>query len=118
MATEQASRLQSLRGMKSSTVAMLAALFLAGCGVGVDDPEGQQAAAGYGVMAQGLMSTGSSNDFGTTGTPTLQKLGSGTVSAVDGTRALPQDPVPILPTGTRPDSNTTTAPPPPVPPRS
>ena len=56
MATNKASGLQSPSRMRLATVGILAALALAGCGVGVDDPEGQAAAnlAGYSSTAQGL----------------------------------------------------------------
>ncbi|MFZ5471359.1 MAG: membrane lipoprotein lipid attachment site-containing protein [Myxococcota bacterium] len=83
MATEKALRLHGYRAMKRITVGIVAVLALAGCGVGVDDPEGQ---AAVGTVQSALMTTEGGGQ-----TPVV-------VSPVPvGSRALPQDPDPIFP---------------------
>ena len=88
-----AHRLHIVRAMKF-TVGILAEALLAGCGVGLDDPEGQAAAGAYfasGTQALTVNSTPVENgttapDAGTTATTT----GSGAPANA------PQDPIPAI----------------------
>ena len=59
--SDSASALQKVPGMKVLTVAFLAVASLSACGVGIDDPEGQQAA--YGSVQQAIV-TGPQGDPG------------------------------------------------------
>lgn len=86
----QASSLQHFPGMRRFAVAILSAVALWGCGVGVDDPEGQAAAGPTtAASAQALTSAQEGEN-------------KGSVTAVDASPRLPQDPIPIKPAG-RPD---------------
>ncbi|MBI3183371.1 MAG: hypothetical protein HYZ28_14635 [Myxococcales bacterium] len=92
--------------MRWLTAGILASL-LWGCGVGVDDPEGQ-AAAGLGPavvkeQSQRSQLTGDQTKSAASaeGSQTGQKTG-GSIS-YDPNKVLPQDPVPLLPTG-KPDT--------------
>jgi hypothetical protein len=105
--------LQFLPGMKRLAVGILAVMTLAGCGVGYDDPEGQAAAgvSAYGTATQGLIQA----DSTVPAAPAKSVAGEHTAQtgatsettglAVPGTRALPQDPVPLMPRGGFPGQN-------------
>ena len=107
MANNQASGLQFLPNMKRLAVGILAAVALAGCGVGVDDPEGQAAAgvSAYAATGQGLTQV----DPNAPAAPVKSAVGERTAQAtetsettglvVPGVRGLPQDPVPLMPRG-------------------
>jgi hypothetical protein len=102
MATNKASRLQSgcaMLSWKRISVGILAAVLLAGCGVGVDDPEGQ-AAAGltprYGESAAGLGRTDGAVDTASAQTKQTPAT-TGQIDPTTNPAVLPQDPVPMLP---------------------
>lgn len=76
-------RLQGVPGMKSTIVGLLAVIALGGCGVGVDDPEGQQAAAGTTAAAIVEKVPSAQPDFARPHCP-------------DPHTALPQDPIPTF----------------------
>ena len=78
-----ASSLQRVLGMKAMIVGLLAGVALAGCGVGLNDAEGQQAVAGSSAAA--LLNNPSE------GQPDLVR-GAGP----DPRTALPQDPIPLF----------------------
>ena len=82
-------RLQRVSTMKSTIVGLLAVVTLAGCGVGMDDPEGQQAAAGS-SQATLLVKTPSDQ-------PELVKR------LTTDPQALPQDPIPLFDARTAPN---------------
>jgi hypothetical protein len=96
MATSMMSEASRLHGsrvsmrMRSITVGLLAMLGLSACGVGVDDPEGQQA-VGTTQQAVYIAPDGTvlSYQGQTTATPTSPGNG--------GQNELPQDPVPVHP---------------------
>jgi hypothetical protein len=73
--------------MKSLIVGFLAVAALSGCGVGVDDPEGQQ--AGQAPVAQ----TQTAALLGNTAAPQPDFIKTG---GVDPHNALPQDPIPLF----------------------
>ena len=75
--------------MKAILVGLLAVVALGGCGVGVEDPEGQQAATGTSQVA--LINNP------VTGQPELVRVG-----GVDPHNALPQDPIPLFEGKTNP----------------
>lgn len=75
-------RLQGVLIMKSTIVGLLAVVALGGCGVGLDDPEGQQAVAG---STSAALITKPAPDQ-----PELLKP-----RATD-PHALPQDPIPLF----------------------
>lgn len=92
-----ASQLQRGFIMMVRVVAILAAVALSGCGVGVDgeDPEGQAAMA----TSQGLQS-GCTDPMLCPETPVAPRPPSPVAAQVPGTVALPQDPIPWRPTVT------------------
>ena len=77
--------LQRVLSMKAMIVGLLAVVALGGCGVGLDDPEGQQAVSGSTSAA--LMSNKAPPEQ-----PDLVKGGNGGCP----TTALPQDPIPLF----------------------
>lgn len=77
--------LQRGMGMKSILVGFVAAVALSGCGVGMDDPEGTEAATGQNTV--GLVAT-------TENTATAQADFRGP-NGQDPRTALPQDPIPV-----------------------
>lgn len=77
--------LQRVLGMKSILVGLLAALALSGCGVGMDDLEGQEAASGR--SAASIMATSGDNTASGQG----ERRG-----PMDPRTALPQDPIPVF----------------------
>ena len=81
-----APRLQRVPSMKSIVVGLLAVFTLSGCGVGMDEPEGEQAAAG--VSKVELMSA--SGDNSTTAQGEMRGPLNG-----DPRVGLPQDPIPV-----------------------
>jgi hypothetical protein len=88
-----ASRLQNGRpvmNLKRWIVGLLAAGALSGCGVGLDDPEGQAAAGKQGVVQSKGNGPTSPQSTSKTGAETST---SGTVNMGD--PYLPQDPVPL-----------------------
>lgn len=82
-----APKMQRSLSMKSILVGFLAVAALSGCGVGMDDPEGQQAATGQ-TTAQ-LMGTNSDN----TASAQAEMRGP---QGQDPRTMLPQDPIPVL----------------------
>lgn len=92
-----ASQLQRGVVMMVRVVAILAAVALSGCGVGVeaDDPEGQAAMA----SSQGLLA-GCADPMVCPETPVAPRPSSPVATQVPGTVALPQDPIPWRPTVT------------------
>ena len=87
-----APRLQRVPRMKLICVGLLAVVALTGCGVGMDDPEGAQAALG--ASAALMMGEGSMmNDSSDKPTPGQREV----VGVVKGDPrvALPQDPIPV-----------------------
>ncbi len=105
-ATEKAPGLHEGTGMKRCIVAILAAVTWLGCGVGVDDPEGQAAVKNHPVWRasrQGLAP--SDGQTQRPSDPDGAQGGSTTGNLPVNPRVLPQDPVPLLPTPpTPPDS--------------
>jgi len=84
---------KEVMNLKRWIVGLLAVVALGGCGVGVDDPEGQQAA---GKTGQGL-TPGKGNVAAQTSTQTAAESGQTTnTMGDDGTNYLPQDPVPLF----------------------
>ena len=83
---------KEVMNLKRWIVGLLAVVALGGCGVGVDDPEGQQAA---GKTGQGL-TPGKGNLAAQASTQTAAESGQTTnTMGDDGTNYLPQDPVPL-----------------------
>jgi hypothetical protein len=95
--TSEASQLQKagyVMRVTGITVGLLAVLGFSACGVGVDDPTGQQAA--YGTSGQALLGPDGTpvTDPATPGSD-VPVAGGGTQSPVNpGISALPTDPVP------------------------
>src|SRR5262245_51561644 len=90
--TSEASRLQRVGYVMRFTwitVGLLAMLGFSACGVGVDDPAGQQAA--YGTNGQALLGL-DGQPAGTPGDPNPTPQGNGPVNP--GVSSLPTDPVP------------------------
>ncbi|MCA2980311.1 MAG: hypothetical protein INH37_18730 [Myxococcaceae bacterium] len=90
-----ASGLQEGAGMMVRVVAILAAVVVSGCGVGLEDPEGVAAAAPAGTAQQAMMGCTDAElcpELGATPRPVANP-----VAAPGGTIALPQDPIPWRP---------------------
>ncbi|MBS1150454.1 MAG: hypothetical protein H6Q89_2152 [Myxococcaceae bacterium] len=79
--------LQRVPGMKSIFVGLLAVFALTGCGVGMDDLEGEQAAAGQ--TADAVMAASTDNSVSAQG----EILGPVHKEPLV---ALPQDPIPVF----------------------
>lgn len=101
--------LQRSSTMKRWLVGMVAAVSLAGCGVGVDDPEGRSA-AGLEQVQNGLMAqdtVANATPSANTATSLADPVASSVQPSSPGTpNALPQDPVPLItgrPFGPGPD---------------
>lgn len=86
MSENTAPKMQRVNRMKSMIVGLLAVVALTGCGVGMDDPEGQEALSGS--TAAPIMAASGDNAAG--GQAELR----GPVGQ-DPRTALPQDPIPV-----------------------
>jgi hypothetical protein len=86
---------KEVMNLKRWIVGLLAVVALGGCGVGVDDPEGQQAA---GKTGQGLTPGKGGNVTAQSASHTSAEMGATTNNSMgnDGTTYLPQDPVPLF----------------------
>lgn len=96
--TSEASRLQkgmAVMRIKWISVGLVAMLGLSACGVGVDDPEGQAAAAAAGAPVTGTneQALAVGPDGYPVGVP--NEVPGAVVLPNGGTQMLPQDPVPI-----------------------
>jgi hypothetical protein len=92
-----ASGLQLSASMMVRVVAILAAVTLSGCGVGLEDPEGQVAAGEVRASQDAMMGCVDPKvcpEVGGTPRPLTNP-----VAATGGTVALPQDPIPWRPPG-------------------
>lgn len=83
---------RAVMNLKRWIVGLLAVGALSGCGVGVDDPEGQAAAGKQGVTQTSAATTPTTR---TTNSTTSAENSSPTVN-MGGDTYLPQDPVPLL----------------------